>query len=120
MPNDHSTASKPLGKKLYQLIISRLNGEDIRSRSSQERVFELVKKGIGGFLIFGGKRDEVRDFIDKIQSISEIPLFLASDVEHGVEQQIRDTTLFPCQMAMAAAIARNRRANFPILESAVK
>ena len=120
MPNDHSTASNPLGKKLYQLIISRLDGEDIRSRSSQERVFELVKKGIGGFLIFGGRRDEVRDFIDKIQSISEIPLFIASDVEHGVEQQIKDTTLFPCQMAMAAAIARNRPANIPILESAVK
>jgi beta-glucosidase-like glycosyl hydrolase len=120
MPNDHSTASKPLGKKLYQLIISRLDGEDIRSRSSQERVFELVKKGIGGFLIFGGRRDEVRAFIDKIQAISEIPLFIASDVEHGVEQQIRDTTLFPCQMAMAAAIDRNRPANIPILESAVK
>ncbi len=120
MPNDHSTASNPLGKKLYQLIISRLDGEDIRSRSSQERVFELVKKGIGGFLIFGGGRAEVRDFIDKIQSISEIPLFIASDVEHGVEQQIKDTTLFPCQMAMAAAIARNRPANIPILESAVK
>ncbi len=115
MPNDH-----PLEKKLYQLIISRLDGEDIRSMSSQERIFELVRKGIGGFLIFGGKRDEVKDFIDKIQSISEIPLFIASDVERGVEQQIKDTTLFPCQMAMAAAIARNRPGNITILESAAK
>jgi beta-N-acetylhexosaminidase len=120
MPNDHITASHPLEKKLYQLIISRLDGEDIRSMSSQERIFELVRKGIGGFLIFGGRRDEARDFIDKIQSISEIPLFIASDVERGVEQQIRDTTLFPCQMAMAAAIDRNRSGNITILESAVK
>lgn len=120
MPNDHITASNPLEKKLYQLIISRLDGEGISSVSYQEKIFELVRKGIGGFIIFGGRRDEVKDFIDKIQSISEIPLFIASDVERGVEQQIRDTTLFPCQMAMAAAIDRNRPGNITILESAVK
>ncbi|MBM4141231.1 MAG: hypothetical protein FJ242_07095 [Nitrospira sp.] len=109
-----------LEKKLYQLIISRLDGDNISSKGYQEKIIEFVKKGIGGFILFCGKKDEIRDFIGKIQSISEIPLFIASDIERGVGQQIKDTTLFPCQMAMAAAINRNRPEDVSILRGAIK
>lgn len=109
-----------LEKKLYQLIISRLDGEGICSESYQGKIFELVENGIGGFIIFGGKNDEMGYFIDKIQSISETRLFIASDIERGVGQQIWDNTVFPCQMAMAAAIDKNRPEDVTILEGAVK
>ena len=49
MPNNYLTAPNTLEKKLYQLIMSRLDGEGIRSASYQEKIFELVRKGIGGF-----------------------------------------------------------------------
>jgi beta-N-acetylhexosaminidase len=110
----------PLEKKLYQLIITRLNGEDVPSMSYRQRIFELVEKGVGGFIIFGGKRDEVRHFIGEIQSASEMPLFVASDVERGAGQQIEGCTLFPCQMAVTASIDRNNAEHIAILHSAIK
>jgi beta-glucosidase-like glycosyl hydrolase len=109
-----------LEKKLYQLIISRLDGYDIRSRRYKEGIYELVERGIGGFIIFGGRKDEIKDFIQKIQSFSEIPLIIASDVECGVGKQIDDTTLFPCQMAMSAAIDKERPGNIVLLQNALK
>ena len=109
-----------LEKKLYQLIISRLDGYNIYSQDYRERIFNLIEKGIGGFIIFGGKRDEIKDFIQEIQSISERPLFIASDIECGVGKQIEDATQFPCQMAMAAAIYKEKPGNIKLLKDALK
>jgi len=109
-----------LEKKLYQLIISRLDGNKIHSEFYREKMLQLVEKNIGGFIIFGGQRYEIKNFVNQIQSVANTPLFIASDVECGVGQQIFDTTLFPCQMAMAAAIDKNRKEDISILESALK
>ena len=117
----HNQAFKlTLEKKLYQLIISRLDGKNIHSQSYRVRILHLIKKGICGFIIFGGKRDEIKDFIKHIQSHAEIPLFIASDVECGIGQQIQDTTVFPCQMAIKAAIDRDKPRDRSILEGALK
>lgn len=110
----------PPEKRLYQLILSRLDGDKIYSQSYQEAIFGLVHKGIGGFIIFGGEKDEIKVFIDKIQSISEPPLIIASDIERGVGQQIKGCTVFPCQMAVGAAINKNRQEDIDILREAVK
>jgi len=120
MPINYIPAPDTLEKKIYQLIIGRFNGDGIHSESYQKKIFELVKQGIGGFIVFGGKKDEIRYFIDEIQSISETPLFISSDIEHGVGQQIQDNTIFPCQMAVAAAIDKERPEDVSILESAIK
>ncbi len=109
-----------LDQKLYQLIVSRLDGGKLSSKSYQEHAFGLVRKGIGGFILFGGKRDEVRDFINKLQSISKISLLIASDIERGAGQQIEGATGFPCQMAAAAAIGKTGNDNGLILEKMVK
>jgi beta-N-acetylhexosaminidase len=109
-----------LEKKLYQLIISRLDGYNIHSRYYRERTFNLIEKGIGGFIIFGGRRDEIKYFIQETQSISEMPLFIASDIECGVGKQIEDATQFPCQMAMAAAIDKKDPGNIELLKDALK
>jgi len=106
-------------KKIYQLIISRLDGRRICDRVYQEGILALVRKGIGGFIIFGGKRKELRPFIDRLQTIAEIPLFIASDIERGVGQQIDGYTKFPCQMAVRAAINRDDPADITILRNAL-
>lgn len=116
----NSSMINKLEKKLYQLIISRLNGDRIQSEEYKVKIFNLVEKGIGGFIIFGGNRDEIREFIAKIQSISEIPLFIAADIERGVGQQIRGATNFPCQMAVAAAINKDRRRDVSTLGDMIK
>lgn len=109
-----------LEKKLYHLIISRLDGDNIQSKDYRKKIIRLTEKGIGGFIIFGGEIDEIKSFISKIQSISEIPLFIASDIERGVGQQIKGANNFPCQMAVAAAIDKNKPENVLILENAIK
>ena len=42
-----------------QLIISRLDGGRICDQAYQDGILTLVRKGIGGFIIFGGNRDDV-------------------------------------------------------------
>jgi beta-glucosidase-like glycosyl hydrolase len=113
-------ALNSLKKKLYQLIITRLDGDKIQSEEYQNKIFTLVKKGIGGFIIFGGEIDEIKSFIGKIQSIAEIPLFIASDIERGVGQQIKNATNFPCQMAVAAAIEKNRPEDILLLNMIIQ
>lgn len=114
------TTLNSLEKKLYQLIINRLNGDSVKSKDYQEKILGLVKKGIGGFIIFGGEKDRIKDFINKIQSAAEIPLFIASDIERGAGQQIKGATIFPCPMTLAAAIDKERPEHNLILEDALK
>ena len=108
-----------LEQKLYQLIINRLDGDKLSSVSYRERAIALVNKGIGGFILFGGKKDETKSFIDKLQSLSEIPLFIASDIERGVGQQIGEATGFPSQMSVAAAINKNNADDVELLKNAI-
>jgi beta-glucosidase-like glycosyl hydrolase len=108
-----------LEQKLYQLIINRLDGNKLSSASYREQVIALVNKGLGGFILFGGKKDDVKVFIDRLQSLSEIPLFIASDIERGVGQQIGEATRFPSQMAVAAAINKNKADDVELLKNAI-
>jgi beta-glucosidase-like glycosyl hydrolase len=120
MLSNYSDNFNSLEKKLYQLIIHRLDGGKIETRAYQEEIFEYVRKGIGGFILFGGKKNEVKHFIHTIQSRSEIPLFMASDIERGTGQQVEGTTLLPCQMAMAAALDKERPEERAILAKALE
>jgi len=105
-----------LSHKICQLIINRLDGDNINDLSYREKTYDLVRKGIGGFIIFGGNRDEVKEFIHSLQSISDIPLFIASDIERGSGQQFKGATHFPSLMAIAAAINQHESSHVPILE----
>jgi beta-glucosidase-like glycosyl hydrolase len=109
-----------LEKRLYQLVINRLNGDGIHSASYRQVLFDLVKKGIGGFIIFGGAKGEIRDFILELQSLADIPLFIASDIERGVGQQIKGANALPCPMAMAAALDRGSPEDVLLLENTLK
>ena len=103
--DEHTTEPpKHLEKKCYQLIIGRLNGNAIDSPDYQQEIYGLVDKGIGGFILFGGIKENVKNFISSLQSVAGIPLFFASDIEQGVGHQVAGSTVFPSQMAVSAAI----------------
>ena len=108
-----------LEQKLYQLIINRLDGDKLSSVSYREQAIALVNKGIGGFILFGGQRDETKSFIDKLQSLSKLPLIIASDIERGVGQQVGEATRFPSQMSVAAAINKNKADDVELLKNAI-
>jgi beta-N-acetylhexosaminidase len=120
MPKEGQPVFDSLEKKISQLIIYRLDGEKIGSQDYQKEIYEWVRKGIGGFILFGGKKDEVKPFIRSIQSKSKIPLFIASDIERGVGQQLDGTTLLPCQMAIAAALDKESPEDVALLEKALE
>jgi len=108
-----------LERKLYQLIINRLDGNRLSSGSYREQAVELVNKGLGGFILFGGKKDETRDFIGTLQSLADKPLLIASDIERGAGQQVGGATRFPGQMSVAAAIHRNKSVDVKLLKNAL-
>jgi len=111
-----------LNHKIFQLIISRIDGENLSDLSYREKIYALVRKGIGGFIIFGGNRDEVKEIIHSLQSISDIPLFIASDIERGAGQQFKGAgaTHFPSLMAISAAIDQNDSSHVQILDNYLK
>ncbi|MEW6109517.1 MAG: glycoside hydrolase family 3 N-terminal domain-containing protein [Nitrospirota bacterium] len=88
----------------YQFIIPRLNGKEIKTKFS--RYLSLVKKGIAGFIIFGGELETVREYVRRLQDNAEIPLIISSDLEQGLGQQIDGGTLFPPAMAIASALKK--------------
>ncbi|MBI4698119.1 MAG: hypothetical protein HY758_04225 [Nitrospirae bacterium] len=104
-------------KKIAQLVIARLDGEDIKKKF---RYYEsLVKKGIGGFIIFGGKLKEVSSAINKLQAVAEIPLFISSDLEQGLGQHIEGGTLFPHAMAIGQAISPKNKKDVRLLRKSI-
>jgi len=109
-----------LRHKIFQLIISRLDGDNLKDSAYREKMFDLAHKGIGGFIIFGGNRDEVKAFVYSLQSISDIPLFMASDIERGAGQQFKGATHFPSLMAISAAIDQNNPSHVQILDTYLK
>jgi beta-N-acetylhexosaminidase len=84
----------------YQFLIPRLNGPEIGKDFKKH--LSLVKKGIAGFIIFGGRLEEIRRYIKKLQEESEHPLIISSDLEQGLGQQIKGGTLFPPAMAIGS------------------
>lgn len=120
MQNTHNVTDLPLSTKLYQLIISRIDGEKLTDPEYVQQQQNLVAKGIGGFILFGGKRETVTPFVQKMQSLAEIPLFIASDIERGTAQQIEGGTPFPSQMAVAAAVDMDRHEDRYLLTEALR
>jgi len=107
-------------QKAYQVIISRLDGLRISELSYREKQFELVDKGIGGFILFGGSRAELKSFISELQARSRIPLLIASDIERGVGQQVEGLTSFPSQMAFAAGFDLSQKTDTELLVQAIR
>src|SRR5438270_3182015 len=92
------TPELSLREKISQLVFVRIgsNLPPVRMvEQDEERVDRLLEVcPIGGLLLFNGGPD-TKEALKRLQSISRIPLLVASDVERGVGQQVRGYTLFP-------------------------
>lgn len=87
-----------------------MNGDTLPQDFKRYR--RLVKKGIGGFIVFGGKLQEVRRHINRLQEEAPHTLIMASDLERGLGQQLRGGTHFPPAMALSAAARSARGGGF--------
>jgi beta-glucosidase-like glycosyl hydrolase len=91
----------------YQFFIPRLDGNKIEKNIKHH--LSLVKKGIAGFIVFGGELRQIRENIKRLQYEAKLPLIIASDLEQGLGQQIKGGTIFPPAMAVASAIKKNAK-----------
>lgn len=86
---------------------------------SPDLYIDLVKKGIGGFIVFGGDIEKIREGLRFLQEISEKPLIICSDLEQGLGQQVRGGSVFPSAMAMASA-CKNDPSSICLIETAFR
>jgi beta-glucosidase-like glycosyl hydrolase len=85
----------------HQFLIPRLEGNEIES--NLPHYLELVKKGVAGFIVFGGELETLRKNIGRLQEEASSPLIISSDLEQGLGQQVKGGTVFPPAMAVAQA-----------------
>ena len=62
---------------------------------------KLAEIGCGGFCIFQGNIEKVKNIIAELQMIAEIPLLFCADFENGLQMRLEDGTSFPHSMALA-------------------
>lgn len=65
---------------------------------------ELVSEyEVGGFIVFNGEMEQVREAICELNGIAGYPLIFGCDAERGLGQIVKGGTLFPFLMAQGAA-----------------
>jgi len=108
-PSEAKWVEKVLGKmaleeKIGQMVAWRYSGHFVNRDSDYlERLESLiVKRKIGGLILFGGEVYETAYLTNTVQKLAEIPLLIASDFERGAGNQISGATLFPPLMAVGA------------------
>ncbi len=87
-------------QKIGQVIMPRIDFNDPNSLPLANRL--VNECGVGGFIVFNGKRDIVTKATRELQAVSEIPLLFGCDAERGLGQIVSQTTLFPFTMALGA------------------
>ncbi len=58
--------------------------------------------GVGGFILFGGEQDAVRQLTKELRLRSTVPLLIAADMERGAGQQFAGATGLPPLAAIAS------------------
>ena len=101
---EETLSSMTLRRKIGQLIVARLalDRTDAQPRSSDTRA--VTEHGVGGFLISRILPPErVAEEAARLQSLSDVPLFIAADYERGVGRFANNFTELPSAMAIGAS-----------------
>ncbi|MBD3349341.1 MAG: hypothetical protein GF400_09140, partial [Candidatus Eisenbacteria bacterium] len=92
-------------RDLARLIMTHYrDGPGERGGPGFERALrEVADLGVGGCCVFGGELERTAARIGALREAARGPILVASDLERGLGQQVRGGTVFPSQMAVAAA-----------------
>lgn len=88
----------------YCRLIPRLNGAEIEENFGY--YLNLVKKGVAGFIVFGGELEILKAGIKELKRAAGRPLIISSDLEQGLGQHVNGGTIFPPAMAIASALEK--------------
>ena len=91
-------------EKIGQLMICPYSGRFLNRESEEMKSLEslVVKRKIGGLILYGGNVYETAYLTNRLQKLAEIPLLISSDLERGLGNQIEGATQFPPLMALGA------------------
>lgn len=67
-----------------------------------ERVHEALRRGVGGFILFGGDALAVARVVAELQARAPHPLLVAADLERGAGQQFGGCTSLPPAAALGS------------------
>jgi len=67
----------------------------------------LADLGVGGVILLGGSAAEVGLKTQELQTLAQVPLLIAADIEEGVGQRFSGATWFPPPMALAEIAKRD-------------
>ncbi len=89
--------------EVAQLMLPAIRWDkDHGYESLRPAIDEALELGVGGFILFGGERDAVRDLIADIRARSRIPLLIGADLERGAGQQFAGAIGLPPLAAIAS------------------
>jgi beta-glucosidase-like glycosyl hydrolase len=107
---------RTLRQEVAQMVMPRLDGAKLDDPRYLSKVQPLIWDGIGGFILFGGTVEHTPRHLAELQSLADIPLLIASDIERGLGQQLFGGTRFPGQRAVASAVNRRSRKDGELLD----
>ena len=67
----------------------------------------IADLGVGGVILLGGSAAEVGLKTQELQTLAQVPLLIAADIEEGVGQRFSGATWFPPPMALADIAKRD-------------
>ena len=93
-----------LREKIAQLVLIRVPGRFVNRNSADFLKIEkqIRQNHVGGVVLFAGNVYESALLLNELQTMSELPLLVAADIERGASFRITDTTSFPWTMALGA------------------
>ena len=98
-----------LREDVAQMVIPRVEGDQLENAGYRSEMEALVREGIGGLILFKGDIANTPERLRELQKVSKVPLFITSDVERGLGQQLAGGTRFPSQRAVSSAISRRSK-----------
>src|SRR5271169_2674624 len=107
---------RSLKQDVAQMVMPRLDGSMLEDPRYFLQAKTLIQEGIGGFILFGGSIVLTPKRLQELQSFSEIPLLISSDIERGLGQQLAGGTRFPSQRAVASAVNRRSKNDIALLD----
>lgn len=96
--------SLTLFQKCSQMVMPAVYRSFLNPNSPDyKKIKTLVKDyGVGGLIFFQGDLKSTYEMINRMQEISDVPLFVASDLERGLGMRIDDALGFPHNMALGS------------------
>lgn len=68
----------------------------------RDAIARALALGVGGFILFGGEQDAVRQLTKELRQRTRVPLLIAADLERGAGQQFAGATGLPPLAAIAS------------------